>query len=77
MEVMGIVEQKNSQSKRDVDYDLALIRRRADLANAFQALPAYASAEFWSLVEEPEIIIALPSTIDHLPCIRNAPTNAT
>ncbi len=63
MEVVGIVEQKSSQSQRDVDYDLELVRRRAELAAAFQALPTYASAEFWSLVEEPELKNALPLEI--------------
>ncbi len=63
MEVVGIVEQKNSQSRRDVDYDLELVRRRADLAAAFQALPTYASTTFWSLIEEPELKVALPLEI--------------
>jgi RNA polymerase sigma factor (sigma-70 family) len=73
MEVVGIVEQKSSQSKRDVDYDLELVRRRADLATAFQALPSYASAEFWSLVEKPEIKVALPLEI-LVKCARSAIT---
>lgn len=63
MEVVGIVEQKNSQSQRDVDYDLELVRRRAELAAIFQALPTYASTEFWNLFEEPEVKVALPLEI--------------
>ncbi len=71
MEVVGIVEQKNSQSQRDVDYDLELVRRRAELAAAFQSLPTYASTEFWSLVEEPELKVALPLEI-LVKCVRVA-----
>src|SRR6266702_1969208 len=63
MEVLGFVEQKSSQSEGDADHDLDLVMRRAALATAFQVLPAYGSAEFWSLVEEPELKIALPLEI--------------
>lgn len=63
MEVVGIVEQKRSQTQREVVYDLELVRRRADLATAFQALPTYASAEFWHLIEGTELKKALPLEI--------------
>jgi hypothetical protein len=56
---VGFVEQKRSQSQRDIYYDLELIKRRADLAAVYQALPRYASEEFWSLVEEPEVKVVL------------------
>jgi hypothetical protein len=77
MEVLGIVEHKSYQAEENADHDLDLARRRASLATAFQALPAYGSVEFWSLVEEPELKVALPSIIAHRHCIRNAPSNAT
>ncbi len=71
MEVLGIVEQKSSQSEEEADQYLDLVRRRAALVTAFQALPAYGSVEFWSLVEEPELKVALPLEI-LVKCVRVA-----
>ena len=52
------MEQETSQSEQAADTDLDLVRRRAALATAFQALPTYGSAEFWSLVEESQLKLA-------------------
>jgi hypothetical protein len=57
------MEQETSQSEQDADNDLALLRRRAVLATAFQALPTYGSAEFWSIIEESQLKLALPLEI--------------
>ncbi len=54
------MQQETSQSETDVNHDQDLVRRRAILATQFQALPIYGSAEFWSLVEEPQLKLALP-----------------
>ena len=62
-EMGGIMEQESSQSEQDDDNDLALLRRRAMLATAFQTLPTYGSAEFWSIVEEPQLKLTLPLEI--------------
>jgi RNA polymerase sigma factor (sigma-70 family) len=62
-EVWSIMEQETSQSEQDADNDLALVRRRAVLSTAFQALPAYGSAEFWRLVEESQLKLTLPLEI--------------
>lgn len=45
------MEQETSQSETDVNNDHELVKRRAILAAEFHALPAYGSAEFWSLIE--------------------------
>jgi hypothetical protein len=76
-EVWHIMEQETSESEQDAGYDRDLIRRRAILATAFQALPTYGSAEFWSLVEEPQLKLALPSITDLRHRVRNAPSNVT
>jgi len=57
MEVLGIVEQNGSQFEGDTDQEL--VKRRAALANAYRALPEYGSTEFWSIVEEPDLKVAL------------------
>lgn len=62
-EVRGIMEQESSQSEQDDDNDLALLRRRAILASAFQALPTYGSTAFWSIVEEPQLKLTSPLEI--------------
>jgi len=62
-EVRSIMEQETSQSEQDADNDLALVRRRAVLATAFQALPTYGSTEFWSIVEESQLKLTLPLEI--------------
>jgi hypothetical protein len=71
------MEQETSLSEQAADNDLDLVRRRAALATAFQALPRYGSAEFWSLVEESQSKLALPSITDHRHRVRNAPSNVT
>jgi|GEM_PF-602279 len=72
-EVRNIMEQETSQSEKDVNYDQDLFRRRANLAAQFQALPTYGSAEFWSLIEEPQLKLALPLEV-LVKCIRVAIT---
>ena len=72
-EVWHIMEQEASESEQDAGCDRDLIRRRAILATAFQALPTYGSAEFWSLVEEPQLNLALPLEI-LVKCVRVAIT---
>jgi hypothetical protein len=62
-EVWSIMEQETSQSEQDADNDLALVRRRAVLSTAFQALPTYGSADFWHLVEESQLKLTLPLEI--------------
>src|SRR6266700_177759 len=76
-EVWNIMQQETSQSETDVNHDQDLVRRRAILATQFQALPIYGSAEFWSLVEEPQLKLALPSITDHRHRVGNAPSNVT
>jgi hypothetical protein len=71
------MEQETSQSEQDADNDLALVRRRAVLATAFQALPTYGSAEFWRLVEESQLKLTLPSITVHRHRVRNALSNVT
>jgi RNA polymerase sigma factor (sigma-70 family) len=70
-EVWNIMEQETAQSEQAADTDLDLVRRRAALATAFQALPTYGSAEFWSLVEESQLKLALPLEI-LVKCVRVA-----
>src|SRR6266496_2345121 len=67
------MEEVSSESVQDSGNDRDLIRRRAILATAFQALPTYGSAEFWSLVEEPQLNLALPLEI-LVKCVRVAIT---
>ena len=72
-EVWNIMEQETSQAEKDVNYDQDLFRRRAMLASQFQALPTYGSVEFWSLIEEPQLKLALPLEV-LAKCIRVAIT---
>lgn len=67
------MEQETSQSETDVNNDHELVRRRAMLANEFQALPIYGSADFWRLIEEPQLTVALPLEV-LVKCIRFAIT---
>ena len=53
-----MVEQKHSQLAEETDDEL--VKRRAALTNAYQALPAYGSDLFWHMIEEPDLKIALP-----------------
>lgn len=53
------MEQRDSQFEEDIDND-QLVKRRTALTNAFLALPEYESAEFWSVVEESNVKVALP-----------------
>ncbi|HEY6286004.1 MAG TPA: hypothetical protein VIX20_10105, partial [Ktedonobacteraceae bacterium] len=46
---------------------------RAILAARFQALPTYGSADFWRLVEEPQLKLTLPLEV-LVKCIRFAMT---
>jgi RNA polymerase sigma factor (sigma-70 family) len=57
-EELGIVELEHSQLEEDTGHQL--VKRRTALANAYQALPAYGSPEFWHMVEEPDVKVALP-----------------
>ena len=70
-EVWNIMEQGTSQSEKEVNYDQDLFRRRAILASQFQALPTYGSVEFWSLIEESQLKLALPLEV-LVKCIRVA-----
>jgi len=54
---LGIVEQKGSQFEGHTDQDL--VKRRAALGNAYRALPEYGSTKFWSMIEEPDLKVAL------------------
>ena len=68
-----IMEQANSQSERDMNYDQDLFRRRALLAAQFKALPTYGTAEFWRRIEEPQLKLALPLEV-LVKCVRVAMT---
>lgn len=71
-EVLGIVEQERSQVEDTIEDQLAA--RRLTLAKAYQALPAYGSSEFWSIIEEPDLHIAQPLEV-LVKCSRFALTN--
>lgn len=55
------MEQKGPQFEENTDHDL--VKRRTAFANAYRALPKYGSTEFWSIVEEPDLKVALPLEI--------------
>jgi hypothetical protein len=76
-EEWNIMQQETSQFEADVINDHELVRRRTILATEFQALPTYGSADFWRLVEEPQLKLALPSITDHRHRVRNVLSNAT
>ena len=67
------MEQETSQSETDVNNDHELVKRRAILAAEFHALPTYGSADFWCLVEEPQLKLAIPLEV-LVKCIRFAIT---
>ena len=71
------MEQATYQTVRDSNYAQDLAIRRAFIANQFQSIPIYGSAEFWSRIEKSQSELALLPIIDLRECIRNAPPNAT
>jgi hypothetical protein len=73
MEEWNIMQQETFQSEADVNNVHELVRRRTILATEFQALPTYGSADFWHLVEEPQLKLALPLEV-LVKCIRFAIT---
>ncbi len=42
------------------DIDDELVKRRVALANIYKALPKYGSVEFWNIIEEPDLKLAIP-----------------
>ena len=66
------MEQEHSQVEDAVEDQL--VARRLTLAKAYQALPAYGSSEFWSIVEEPDLRIAVSLEV-LVKCFRSALAN--
>ena len=52
------MELERSQLDEDIDNDL--VKRHITLADIYKALPAYGSVEFWSIIEEPDLKLAVP-----------------
>jgi len=69
---LGIVEQERSQVEDAIEDQLAA--RRLTLAKSYQALPVYGSSEFWSIVEEPDLRIAVSLEV-LVKCFRSALAN--
>jgi len=69
---LGIVEQERSQVEDAIEDQLAA--RRLTLAKSYQALPVYGSSEFWSIVEEPDLRIAVSPEV-LVKCFRSALAN--
>jgi len=66
------VEQERSQVEDAIEDQLAA--RRLTLAKSYQALPVYGSSEFWSIVEEPDLRIAVSPEV-LVKCFRSALAN--
>jgi Sigma-70, region 4 len=58
------------RSQEDYDRDVELVKRRAVLANMFDALPGYGGAAFWHAIEEPGISLEVL-----VKCLRTAIMN--
>ncbi len=66
------MEQERSQVEDAIEDQLAA--RRLTLAKSYQALPVYGSSEFWSIVEEPDLRIAVSPEV-LVKCFRSALAN--
>jgi len=65
------MEQATYQIVRDNNYAQELAKRRAFIANQFQSIPIYGSAEFWIRIEESQLELALPLEV-LVKCVRVA-----
>ncbi len=66
------MEQKHSQLAEDIDDEL--VKRRIALANIYKALPKYGSVEFWNIIEESDLKLAIPLEV-LVRCLRFAIAN--
>ena len=66
------MEQERSQVEDTIEDQL--VARRLTLAKSYQALPVYGSSEFWSIVEEPDLRIAVSLEV-LVKCFRSALAN--
>ena len=71
MEVFCVVKFEGAQSKEKSNRDDEVIRRRSNLAEVYNALPAYGSRSFWGAVEEPDLKAVVPLEV-LVRCVRSA-----
>ena len=71
MEVFCVVKFEGAESKEKSDRDSEVTRRRSQLVEVYNTLPAYGSRPFWSAVEEPELKGVVPLEV-LVRCVRSA-----